>query len=243
MQLRDYWQVFSKRWWLIILVAAAATVGSIFWSKFIETPMYRATIRLDVSPSRYDYGLTMVIDSLLRQYSQQLQTDRLADAVSDRLKLDLSAERLKAKVKVSSIPEDYALEMQVDDPDPNRARDIAYTWADEFVREHQIRMAPIDPRDRIDVTIHDKPRPGDLNRPKTRQNAMAAGLLGLMVAVVIVFVLEFLDDTLKTAEDVERSLNLTTLGTIPTVVPTDDAKGTALRRGAGGSPSNPHLAT
>lgn len=218
MQLSDYWRVFSKRWWLIILVAAAATVGSLIWSKFIETPIYRATIRLDVSPSRYDYGLTMVIDNLLRQYSQQWQTDRLATAVSDRLKLDLSAERLKERVKVSPIPEDYALEMQVDDPDPNRARDIAYAWADEFVREHQIRMAPIDPADRIEITIHDKPRPGELNRPKTRQNAVAAGLLGLVVAAIAVFVLEFLDDTLKTAEDIERHVKLTTLGAIPAVV-------------------------
>lgn len=217
MQLRDYWQIFSKRWWIIVLVALAATAGSIVWSKFIETPVYRATIRLDVAPARYDYGLTMVIDNLLRQYSQQWQTDELASAVSERLKLDLSAERLKAKVRVSSIPEDYALEMQVDDPDPNRARDIAYAWADEFVRDHQVRMAPRDPVDRIEVTIHDKPRPGELNRPKTRQNALAAGLLGLVIAAIGVFVLEFLDDTLKTPEDVERYVNLPTLGSIPTM--------------------------
>lgn len=237
MQLRDYWQVLSKRWWLIVLVAAAATIGSVVWSKFIETPIYRATIRLDVSPSRYDYGLTLVIDNLLRQYSQQWQTDKLATAVSERLKLDLSAERLKEKVKVSPIPEDYALEMQVDDPDPNRARDIAYAWADEFVREHQIRMAPIDPTDRIEITIHDKPRPGELNRPKTRQNAVAAGILGLVVAAIAVFVLEFLDDTLKTAEDIERYLKLTTLGAIPAVAGEQARVAGQRREAARGSPS------
>ena len=216
MQIRDYWRVFSKRWHLILIVCIAATVGSLGFSR-LQTPIYRASIKLDVSPARYDYGLTMVIENLLRQYGQQLQTDKLAEQVSDRLKLDLPAERLRARIKVSPIPEDYAIQLDVDDPDPNRARDIAYAWADEFVKLHQVRMAPLEPRDRIEVAIHDNPRPGELNTPKTRQNAMAAGALGLVIGALAIFLLEYLDDTMKTADDVEQYARLPILGAIPTV--------------------------
>lgn len=216
MQFREYWQVISKRWWIIAVVCVAAVAVTVAYSR-IERPIFRSSIRLDVSPARYDYGLTMVIENLLRQYSSQLQTDKLAGKVNERLNLDLSPEALRSRMKVSPISEDYAIQIEVDDPDPNRAKDIAYVWADEFVKQHQVRMAPVDPRDRIDVTIHDDPRPGELNRPKTRQNAMAAGLLGIVIGAVIVFFLEYLDDTLKTAEEAERYVGVKVLGSIPTM--------------------------
>ncbi len=229
MQIRDYWRIFSKRWWIIAVICVVATASSIGYSK-LQTPIFRANIRLDVSPARYDYGLTMVIENLLRQYAQQLQTDKMADLVNDRLKLDLSASRLRSRVTISPVPEDYAIQIQVDDTDPNRAKDIAYAWADEFVKQHQLLMAPIDPRDRIDVTIHDNPRPGELNSPKTKQNAIAAAVLGLVVGALVVFLLEYLDDTFKTQEDIERYTSLPVLGAIPTVNVTNKANATGQRK-------------
>lgn len=241
MQIRDYWLIVSKRWWIIVVVCVAAAGAALGYSK-LEQPIFRSSIRLDVSPSRIDYGLTMVIESLLRQYSSQLQTDRLAERVNDKLKLDLAPQTLRSRIKVSPVPEDYAIEIQVDDPDPNRAKDIAYAWADEFVQQQQVRMAPIDPHDRIEVTIHDNPRPGELNRPKTRQNAMAAGILGIVVGAIIVFFLEYLDDTLKTAEEVERYSSLKVLASIPTVdfveaAAAGRAKGQVGKTGLRGAPS------
>ena len=216
MQLKDYWAVISKRWWLILLVAVAATAASVVFSK-LQEPVYRATIKLTVTPSRYDYGLTMVIENLLRQYSERLRTNKIAEAVNERLKLDLQVEKLKGKVKVSPVSEDYILMVTVDDSDPNRAAEIAYAWTDEFVKQQQILMAPVNPTDRIEVSILDRPLPGELYYPKTRQFAMAAAALGLVIGLLLAFLLEYLDDTLKTADDVERYTSLPVLGAIPTV--------------------------
>ncbi len=214
MQISDYWQIFTKRWWLILLVGAVAT-GVAFGYSRLQTPIYRSNAFMLVSPSRLDYGLTLVIKNLLRQYSRQIETDKLAQTVSNRLRLDISPEELRRRVKVISVDEDFLLQIQVDDTDPNRAYDIAFVLADEFVKMQQIRMAPIDPRDRIEVTMLDKPTPGVLNWPKTREMGMAGGLLGLMVGVILAFLLEYLDDTIKTTEDVDRYTELPTLASIP----------------------------
>lgn len=226
MQIRDYWSILSKRWWLVLLVAAAATAASIGYSK-LQVPIYRSTVVLTVTPSRYDYGLTMVIESLLRQYSQRLQTDRIAEQVNERLQLDLSAEKLRSKVKVSPVSEDYVLMVTVDDTEANRARDIAFAWAEEFVEQQQVLMAPVNPTDRIEVAMLDRPTPGELYFPKTRQLAVAAGALGLVVGLLFAFGLEYLDDTLKTAEDVERYTSLPVLGTIPVASAADFVPGGA----------------
>lgn len=42
-----------------------------------------------------------------------------------------------------------------------------------------------------------------------------AAVLGLMVAIGLAFILEHLDDTVKTAEDVRKHLGLPVLGNIP----------------------------
>jgi capsular polysaccharide biosynthesis protein len=214
MQIRDYWLVISKRWWIILLVGLVAA-GVAFGYSRLQTPVYRSNSFMLVSPSRLDYGLTLVIKNLLRQYSRQLETDKLAQVVSDRLRLDISPEELRRRVKVISVDEDFLLQIQVDDTEANRAYDIAFVLADEFVKMQQIRMAPIDPRDRIEVTLLDKPTPGVLNWPKTRETVIAGALLGLILGLILAFLLEYLDDTIKTSEDVERYTDLPILASIP----------------------------
>lgn len=54
--------------------------------------------------------------------------------------------------------------------------------------------------------------------PSLTRNLAIGLLLGLILGVLIAFVLEFLDDTLKTPEDVEQRLKLAVLGIIPRLV-------------------------
>lgn len=230
MQFRDYWRIFSKRWWLIVLVAVAASAASFGYCR-LQTPIYRSEVQLAVSPSRLDYGLTLVIDNLLTQYQRQLSTRKLAQQVDDDLKLDLPINTLLARVRVSAVSNGFLLDMTVDDPDARRASDIAQTWAEKFIEQHQAEMAQKDPQDRIEITMLDKPLPGELFFPKTKQYVVAAGVLGLIVGAVLAFLLEYLDDTLRAPEDVERFTGLPLVGSIPiaseVVRPSPNGKATA----------------
>ncbi|MGB9873226.1 MAG: Wzz/FepE/Etk N-terminal domain-containing protein, partial [Anaerolineae bacterium] len=51
-------------------------------------------------------------------------------------------------------------------------------------------------------------------RPRKLLNTAIAGVLGLMLAVGAVFLIEYLDDTIKTSDDVNRALGLPTLSAI-----------------------------
>ena len=51
-------------------------------------------------------------------------------------------------------------------------------------------------------------------RPKKLQNTALAGAVGALLALGVVFLIEYLDDTLKNSEDVSRVLGLSTLGVI-----------------------------
>jgi len=76
-----------------------------------------------------------------------------------------------------------------------------------------IRLAEIQS---IDNIIVDEPAvlPRDPIRPRPLQNTLLAAVVGCMLAVGVAFLIEYLDDTIKTADDVKSAINLPTLGAV-----------------------------
>ena len=228
MQSRDYLPVLRKRWPLILAVVAVALVASYLFTR-LQTPVYRAEASLTVSPSRMDYGQTLVIENLIRQYARELQTENITQQVNENLKLDLPVDGLRAKMRASPVMDDLTLLLQVDDVEASRARDIAFEWAREYVKRHQNKMANVEPRDRIEVAVLDRPAPASLNWPKRNQILAAAAILGLILGTLLAFVLEYVDDTLKSPQDVDRYLTaVPVLGAIPAPGLNGHAKGRRL---------------
>ena len=62
------------------------------------------------------------------------------------------------------------------------------------------------------VQIEPASQPEEPIRPRPLMNTALAAAIGLMLAAGMVFLIEYLDDTLKTPEDVERVLGLPVLG-------------------------------
>ena len=62
------------------------------------------------------------------------------------------------------------------------------------------------------ATIPDKPI-----RPRPLLYTVLAGAIGLLLVAVIAFLIEYLDDTLKTPEDIERSLGLSVIGFVTNI--------------------------
>lgn len=57
--------------------------------------------------------------------------------------------------------------------------------------------------------------PGNPHTPNLKRSLMASALIGLVLGVALAFLLEYLDDTIKLPEDLERKLGLSILGVIP----------------------------
>ena len=218
LQIKDYVNLLIKRGWIILLVAAATFAGAVIYSK-LQTPIFRSTIKISVTPGRSDYGLALTIERVLRNYSAQLTTRKMAQTVIDKLQLDITPEAFVNELKVSAQLDNNLIQIDVDDSDPNRAQAIANVLALVFVEEQTARSADVDRTNRLDVSILDDALPGELSSPKTKTNAIAGGIFGVLLGGLLAFGLEYLDDTLKTAEDVDRYVGLTTLGAIPVLSP------------------------
>lgn len=215
MQIQDYLTVVTKRWWVIALVALAAVVAAYGVSKLLPKTYRAQAVYLFVA-NRADNGLNIVLRNTMNSYRELvLQPDALQQ-ISDQLQLDVSGEQLLSDVYVQPLPDDQKLVIEVDHVYADQARGIAAAVGNR-IEEEVVRLnANLEGTDRINVSRIQSARIVSI-KPNTRINVLAGGILGLVVGVLLAFVLEYLDDTLKNSGDVERFVGLTTLGAIPTV--------------------------
>lgn len=224
MDLREYGRVLLRRGWIVVVVAIVGAAAAFLFSR-IQTPIYRSTITLSAVPSRpSDYGQSLAIKNLLRLYGQQMQTKTIAQQVIDQLQLDISPEKFLGGVEVSASEADYTIQVAVKDANIDMVPRMTQALADNFVILHQQENLQVDQSDRILVNILDNATPPEKFSPKTTINVIAGAILGALAGVIAIFIIEYIQSGyIRKPEDVERSLQLTVLGAIPTIS-TQEAK-------------------
>jgi capsular polysaccharide biosynthesis protein len=217
MELRGYLEILRRRWWIIIAVAVLAAVMAFGISK-VQTKVYRATARISAVPARPDWGLSNSAKDLLRNFVNNINTHDMANQVIARAQLDMNSYDLLAKVTVSAEPDNFIIRIDAKDQDPEVAKKIATTMANEFVDERLAYYETQDKSNRIEVKLVDSVIDAPLYRPKPLTNTLAGLLLGALIGIVIALALEWMSsDVLATVEGAERSLGLPVLGAIPAV--------------------------
>jgi capsular polysaccharide biosynthesis protein len=180
----------------------------------LQTPTYRSAIRLEVS-ARFDNGQQLALERQLPQLAQRVRTTDVAREVDQRLRLDLGPQAVLDRLRAEAVVPSGQIQIEADDVDPGRVEAIVLETARVFEEQHAARNQGIPTQDRAIVSILDRPTPARLVWPQTRVIAGAAVLLGLFVGSLLALAIDYLDDTLKTADDVERALGTITLGRIP----------------------------
>lgn len=214
MQIKDYVNVLFKRWWVIALAIFAAAAAAYAVSKLQAQEFRVQAVYLAVA-NRVDNGLNITMRNTMNSYRELvLQPDAL-EQISQDLQLDISGERLLQDVRVQPRPDELKIVIEVD----SRRADQAVAIADGVGRRLESEVnrinANLEGTDRINVSRIQSPRLVGIS-PNTRINVLAGAFLGLVIGVLLAYVLEYLDDTLKNTGDVERYTGLTTLGAIPT---------------------------
>jgi len=219
MQLQDYARVLIKRGWIIILLAVLAAASAFVFSK-LQTPIYRSTVTLSAVPARpSDYGQSLAIKNLLRNYVQQMQSPAITQQVIDKLQLDMTNDNFVGLLNFSAGEDTLTIAIEARYPKFDAvAPKISQTLAETFVSVHNQENLQIDQRDRILITILRNATSPDIFSPKTAINTGAGAVLGALIGLIIIFVLEWLDsDIIRTTEDIERVIGVTVLGAIPTI--------------------------
>lgn len=88
------------------------------------------------------------------------------------------------------------------------------TYANLILKYEDIRLAEASTTSGV-YTLEPAVVPQNPVRPRVSLNTVLAAVLGLVLAATYVFLVEIMDDTLRTQEDIQRHLQLPILGLIP----------------------------
>jgi capsular polysaccharide biosynthesis protein len=214
LELADYFRILLRRSWIIVLLVAITAASAWGFSK-LQTPVYRASVRVRIDPARADFGLAQTAKLLLRSYVSVIDTDKWAAKVVQRLNLDMTPGGLRSHVTVASDESRLLIEIEVRDYDLAQAKAIADAYGLEVEIWRQEENADQLKEDQVKAEVTDWAA-GGLFSPKTTINTIAGGIFGLLLAGVIIFFLEWVESgVVRSTGDVERYLGLPVLGAIP----------------------------
>ena len=214
MDLKDYIRIIRQRGW-ILLVLAVITAGSAFAYSRMQPTEYESTVKILVSPSRTDFGLTQTVKLLLRNYTQWMSSTKRAQVVIDELGLDMTPDQLLGQVGISADESSFIIQLEVKNSNLDNANDIARTWGNLLIQWVDANNAQLRKEDRINVELVDDPRLSGVS-PNVRINTLAGGVFGALVGVIVIFLLEWIDSgILRRKEDVEKYLDIPVIGSIP----------------------------
>lgn len=215
MTIQEYIRILRKRGWIVIVAVILAVIAA-FGVSYLQKDIYRATVYISVVPARADLGLGTSAKDLLRNFAENLRTVENAQHAIDRAKLDMNPYDFLGNLQVAPDSSTFMIQVDARARDQEVAKSMALAIADEFVEERNQYYAQQDKRDRIEVKVRSRAIDAPQIQPKPLINAIAGGVLGLLLGIGIVLLLTWLEsDLLLTANAVERALDLEVLGTIP----------------------------
>lgn len=217
--LRELFAVLRKRLWLIVLITIIAATVSAVISFFVLTPVYESKTQILVNQAKNDQQLynPQVVQTnvqLINTYNDIITSPAILDKVVKELKLDESSQSLKGQIQVTSAQDSQVAQIVVQDTSAKRAADIANTTASVFQKQVPKLMNVDNVKVLSKAALGENPSPV---KPQPLLNVAIAIVVGLMVGVGLSFLLEYLDNTLKTEQDIEKLLELPVMGVITTI--------------------------
>jgi len=157
---------------------------------------------------------------LANSYATMLSTRTAAEQALAASEVSLTVDEAERAITAFAEPASLLITMRVVHADPSVARDLANGLADSFVtllRDQESQLAlPSDADVPPPVSVFEHavlpttPEPSSLFR-----NLILSAMFGLLVAIAVVVLLEYLDLTIRSADDAQHRLQLTALGAIP----------------------------
>ena len=212
--LLELFHVLWSRALVILLSAAAVGLAAMLVTQVFLTPQYQSTTKMYILTQQNNDTVTssdlQASEQLTQDCAEMIQSRQVAESVISQLGLDLTAGGLLEKVTVTTSADTRIVTIDVQDEDPYLARDIANALrriaADMIQDVMNIEAANVFEEANI---------PEEPVSPSEIKNTLIGVFLGFVIALAAVIISYLTNDTIRTSEEVERYLHLSTLGIIP----------------------------
>ena len=211
----EIFEALKKRWILIVSITLVATLISGVLSFFVIKPTYETSTKVFIGKEEsnvegYNTNDIQMYQKLLQTYAETIKTNEVIQAAIKNTNTNLTVEEVKKSLTVTPISDTQILQIKYQNKNPQVAKKILGNITDEFI----ILAKELVPNGNVRV-IEAVQLPENPVAPNKKMNIAIAFLLGLMVSVGVVFLLEYLDNTFKSKENLEKELGIPVIGLIP----------------------------
>ena len=216
LDLFELWRVIIKRWYLLILLPVLAAGALYAHGYYTYTPVYTAKATLMVTRPA-GTALTSSSDvylsrTLVSTYREIARSRRILNLAAGDDMIPYSIDHLYGVLQVEGVGNTELIEISATDADPVLASYIANMVSRIFMDQvgEVIRGA--------NVTVLDEaPVPRAPSNPLSGRNIMLAFMVGLIAAVGLSFMIDYVDQSIKERDEAEQLLGLPVLGLVPRV--------------------------
>lgn len=215
--LKELFEVFWSKKIFIIITTLIFTAAGAIYSKVLKEPKYTATATMVLAQTSNNDSATItstdlsINDKLIATYKDLAKSSTVVRTIMNNLNItDMTEGALKSEINVTAKTGTQMLNVSVTDVDAYKATRITNELTTVFAEKVKelYKMDNINVVDKAEVPTS----PSNIHHSKT---VLLCFAIGLILSMVIVFVTNMLDNTIRTASDIEKALKLPVLAELP----------------------------
>lgn len=209
--------ILLKRWKMILSITLIATFTAGIISFFVIAPKYEASTKVfigkektDSKDQNYNNSDIQMYQQLIKTYAEVIKTNALVEKAIDASGLDITSEKVLGSLTVTPAANTQILEIKYISTDKKLSKEVLDSVTNQFIKT----STELIPNGNVKI-IEPAKLPESPASPNKKMNIAIAFLLGIMISVGLSFLLEFMDNTFKTKEQLEQILGVPVIGAIP----------------------------
>jgi len=224
MELRRYLNVLRRRWLLLVVSSLCGLIAA-----YLTLPsgsVYTAETTINVGNRQFREAGSLSADQnrgverVALTFAVMIASEPIARDAVQRTGIDASSAQVANRTVAVVIPGTSLIRITYKDADPSRARALANAISDALVEkvqtfepgteggEGEVPILPAYVFARADLPVVPEPK-GTIGR------LLTGAVFGFVLAAGVAFLLDYLDITPRSADDLERHLGLPVLGVVP----------------------------
>jgi len=199
--LKDLYRIIVKRFWIVIVISFLTTIVGWYYSNLNKpVPLYEASTNVFIkADSEYRKTLQVIIKDTV-----------VLESVIAELELEKTPSSLAGQINVYSIDDSQVVRISVTDTDSKRAVEIANTTAKVFSEQIPKILKFKD----IRILSEAKENPFPINDNSPNKIILLAFVGGVVIGIGLLFLVDSLDDSIKSEGDIEMIMGIQVLGSV-----------------------------
>lgn len=228
MELKRYWQIIIRNWWIVVLLTLVGVAAAYQYYKS-HPPSWQATVSVEISQqllpsttpisgqsfSEAQLASQYVADNFTHAVVGNVFLTQVSKTLKQESNIDISADALKGMVTAKT--QDRDLELTIAGGDSTQVVAVAHALATVFSDKQVVQSFSNngDQNQPVIANVLDVPTSAGVNGGRNVLLAAIYAIVGFIAGIALTFLLAYLDDSVRAPREIEELLNIPLLAAIP----------------------------